>query len=59
MDNLRNIELSALPVYDNRHIRSKIRTYGDKVYTNFRSLDASEDRVECEFFKIISTCSWE
>ena len=57
MENLRNIELSALPVYDNRHIRTKIRTYGDKVYTNFRSLDASEDGVECEFFKIISTYS--
>ena len=32
---LKNIELNALPVYDDRYIKTKIRTYGDKVYTNF------------------------
>ena len=32
---LKNIELNALPVYDNRYIKSKIRTYSDKVSTNF------------------------
>ena len=32
-----NIELKALPVYDGRY-KSKIRTYSDKVYTNFRDL---------------------
>ena len=32
---LKNIELNALPVYDNRYIKSKIRTYRDKVSTNF------------------------
>ena len=30
------IELNALPVYDDRYIKTKIRTYSDKVYTNFR-----------------------
>ena len=30
------IELNSLPVYDDRYIKTKIRTYSDKVYTNFR-----------------------
>ena len=30
-EDLRNIELNALPVYDDRYIKTKIRTYGDKV----------------------------
>ena len=39
---LQNIELNALPVYDDRYIKTKIRPYGDKVYTNFRSLNVPE-----------------
>ena len=35
IEDLKNIELNALPVYDDRYIKTKIRTYGDKVYTNF------------------------
>ena len=31
----------------------KIRTYGDKVYTNLRGLNVPEDDVECESFTII------
>ena len=31
--NFKNIELNALPVYDDRYIKPKIRTYDDKVYT--------------------------
>ena len=34
-------------------IKSKIRTYGDKVYTNFRGLDVPEDGVECKSFLLI------
>ena len=34
-----------------------IRTYGDKVYTNFRGLDVPEDDIECESFTGISTDS--
>ena len=30
-EDLRNIELNTLPVYDDRYIKTKIRTYGDKV----------------------------
>ena len=53
-EDLKSIELNALPVYDNRYIKTKLRTYGDKVHTNFRSLNMPEDGVECESFKIIS-----
>ena len=31
IEDLKNIELNALPVYDNRSIKTKIRTYNDKV----------------------------
>ena len=49
-----NIKLKALSVYDDRYIKTKIRTYGDKVYPNFCDLNVPEDDVECEFFTIIS-----
>ena len=35
-------------------LKAKIRTYGDKVYTNFRCLHVPEDGVKCESFTIIS-----
>ena len=35
-------------------IQTKRKTYGDKVYTNFRGLNMSEDDIECESFTIIS-----
>ena len=54
IQNLKNIELNALPVYDYRHIKTKIRTYGNKVYTNFRGLNVPEDDIEFESFTIIS-----
>ena len=47
IEELKNIELNALPVYDDGCIKSKIRTYDDKVYTNFHVL---EDDIECKFF---------
>ena len=34
MEDLQNIESNALPVYD-RYVIGKIKTYDDKVYTNF------------------------
>ena len=46
IEDLRIIELNALPVYDDRCIKTKIRTYGDKVYTSFRGLDLPEDGVK-------------
>ena len=46
-EDLKNIELNALPVYDDRYIKTKIRTYDDKAYTNFRCLNEPEDGIEC------------
>ena len=54
IEDLKNIELNILPVYDDRYIKSKIRTYGDKIYTNFGGLNEPEDDIECESFTIIS-----
>ena len=54
VEDLKKIELNALPVYDDRDIKTKIRTYGDKVYTNFRGLNMPEDDMESESFIVIS-----
>ena len=32
----KNIKSNVLPVYDDRYMKTKIRSYGAKVYTNFR-----------------------
>ena len=53
IEDLKSIELNALPVYDNRYIETKIRTYGDKVYTILCGLNVSEDDIECESFTVI------
>ena len=45
-EDLQNNELNALPSYDDRFIKTKITTYGDKVYTNFCGLNVLEDGVE-------------
>ena len=57
IEDLKNIELNALPVYGDRY-KNQIRTYGDKVYTNFRGLIVPEVGVECKCFAIISIDSW-
>ena len=54
IEDLKNIELNALLVYHDRYIKTKIRTYGGKVYANFRSLNLAEDDIECEYFTVIS-----
>ena len=54
IEDLKNIELNALPVCDDRYIKTKIRTFGDNVYTDFRGLDIPEDDRECESFTVIS-----
>ena len=53
-EDLRNTELNALPAYDDRYIKIKIRTCDNKVYTNFRSLNMPEDDMECEYFTVIT-----
>ena len=51
---LKNIELNALPAYDDGYIKTKIRTYGDKVCINFRGLNVPEDDGEFKSFIVIS-----
>ena len=46
--------LIALPVFDDRFIKTKVRAYGDKVYTNFRDLNVPEDDIERSSFTVIS-----
>ena len=52
IEDLKNIRLNALPVYDGRYIKTKIRTFDDKLYKNFRGLDMPEDDIECEYFTV-------
>ena len=54
IEDLKNVKLIAFPVYDDRYIKTKTRTFGDKVYTNFRGLNVPEDDIECESFTVIS-----
>ena len=54
MKNLKNIRLNALPVYDDRSMKTKIGPHSDKVYTNFRGIYESEVDIECESFTVIS-----
>ena len=35
-------------------MKTKIRKFGDKVYTNFRGLNVPEDDIECESLAVIS-----
>ena len=42
------MKLNALPVYDDRYIKTKIRIYGDKSYDNFRGLNVPEYGVGCK-----------
>ena len=51
IEGLKNIELNTLPIYDDRYIRTKIRTYGNNVYGKFCALNVP---VECESFTVIS-----
>ena len=54
IEDLKIYWINALPVYDGRYIKPKIRTYSNKVYTNFRGLNLPEGYIECESFTVIS-----
>ena len=54
IEDLKNIKLNALPVYDDKLMKTKTRTFGDKVHTNFRGLNVPEDDKECESFTVIA-----
>ena len=44
-EDLKSIELNSLLVNDDRYIKTKIRTYDDKVYTKFRGLNVSQKMI--------------
>ena len=46
--------MNALPVCDDRYIKTKKRIYRYKVYTNFCGLNVSQDDIECQSITIIS-----
>ena len=50
VEDLKNIELNVLSAYDDRYVKTEIRTYGNKVYTCFRELNVPEDDIEFESF---------
>ena len=54
IEDLKIIKLNTLPVYDDRLIKTKTRTFRDKVCTNFRGLNVLEDDKECKSFTVIS-----
>ena len=47
------IKLNALWDIKIRYMKTKIKTYDDKVYTNFLDLNVPEDGIECESFIVI------
>ena len=54
IEDLKNIELNDLPVYDDRYIKTKVGTYSYKVYTNFLGLNVPEKDIECQSFTVTS-----
>ena len=54
IEDFKNIEWNALPVFCDRYKKTKIRTNGDKVYTDFRGVNVPENDIECKYFLAIS-----
>ena len=54
IEDLNNIELNALPVYDDRYIKTKVTTFDDKVYTSFCGLNEAGNDTKFESFTVIS-----
>ena len=54
IEDLKNIKLIALPIYDDIYIKPKIRSYGNKFCTNFCDLNVPKGDIECESFTVIS-----
>ena len=57
IEDIKNIELNVLLIYVNKYIKTKIRTYSDKVCTNFCGLNVPEDSVEVGSLTSISIYS--
>ena len=45
-EDFKNIKFNTLAVYDERYIKTKLKAYSNKVYTNFHSLNVPEDDIE-------------
>ena len=58
IEDLKNIKLHTLQVYDDRYIKTKLKRFNDKVYTNFLGLNVPEDDIEFESFTVISIDSF-
>ena len=43
---IEDFKLNILPLCDDRYIKTKVKTFGDKFYTNFRGLNVPEDDIE-------------
>ena len=54
IEDLKNVKLNALLVYDDKYIKTKIRRYGYKICTNFSGLNVPEDDVECKSCTVVS-----
>ena len=57
IENLKNTELHALPVYDDRNIKTKIRTYFNKFCTTVCELNVSEDNIQSIIYKSFTVSS--
>ena len=53
IEDLKNIELNAFPVYDDKYIKTKMQTCGDQDYTNFYGSNVLEVGVECGSFTCV------
>ena len=54
IEDLKNFKLNTLLAYDDRHIKTKVRTYRNKFYTNFRGLNVPEAEIGWQSFTVIS-----
>ena len=50
IEDLKNIEVDALSVYDDGYIKTNIRTFSEKVCTNFRGLNGAERDIMLIFY---------
>ena len=49
--------MNGSTIYENRYIKTKIKTYGNKIYSNFCGLNMPQGGIEFEYFTVISTDS--
>lgn len=54
IEDLQKIKLNSSLVYDDRYIKTNIRTYGNKICANFYGLNLPEDGIKYESFTIPS-----